>query len=84
MAIPIPFALSLLEMAANIANETKTNVNKTPAIINEEPVAMEEYNKIGTPQPKRNAIICDKESPRKIPIQILALGIGWLESNSIN
>ena len=76
IAIPIPFALSLLEIAANIAKDTKTKVNKMPAIIKENPVSMEEYNKIGKPQPTKKAEICENESPRKIPLQILFLGIG--------
>jgi hypothetical protein len=53
-------------MAANIAKDTKTNVNKTPAIINENPVSMEEYNTIGKPQPTKNAIIWENESPKII------------------
>ena len=76
IAIPIPFALSLLEMAANIAKDTKTNVNKTPAIIKEKPVSMEEYNTIGKPQPTKNAIIWENESPKNNPLQILFLGMG--------
>ena len=45
---------------------------------------IEEYNKIGKPQPTKKAKICENESPRKIPLQILFLGIGWLDNNSIN
>jgi hypothetical protein len=51
-------------------------LEKTPAIIKENPVSMEEYNKIGKPQPTKKAKICENESPRKIPLQILFLGIG--------
>ena len=84
MAIAIPFALSLLEIDANIAKDTKTNVNKMPAIIKENPVSIEEYSRIGNPQPTKNAIICENESPIKIPLHIIFRGIGWLESSSIN
>lgn len=42
MEIPIPLALSRLEMAESIAKEVKIIESKIPAIINENPVSIEE------------------------------------------
>lgn len=74
--IPIPFALSLLKIAASIANEENIIERKTPVMSKDAPVSMEEYNKIGIPQPIKNANIKAVESPKKRLNQTLDLGTG--------
>ncbi len=76
MEIPIPFARSRLKIAANIANDVKITERKIPTKINEAPIEIEEYSKIGTPQPNKNAKTNAVESPRKILNQTLLLGTG--------
>lgn len=84
MEIPIPLARSLAEMAANIAKEAKTTDSKIPMMIKEKPVSIEEYNKIGIPQPNKNAKAKAVESPKNILNQTRPLATGWLRSSSIN
>ena len=76
MEIPIPFARSLLKIAANIANEENIIERKTPVINNDIPVSIEEYNKIGIPHPIKKARIKAVESPKKRLNQTLDLGTG--------
>ena len=42
MEMPIPFARSRLKIAASIAKDVKITDNKTPIIIKENPVSIEE------------------------------------------
>lgn len=76
METPIPLALSLLKMADNIANDVKIMDSKTPIKISDAPVFMDEYRKIGIPQPIRNAKINAVERPKKILNQTLLRGTG--------
>ncbi len=76
MEIPIPLALSRLKIAESIAKEVKMMERKIPIIISENPVSIDEYSKIGIPQPIKNAKIKAPESPIKMLNQILVLGTG--------
>ena len=73
MAIPIPLALSLVVTAANMAIETKITERKQPIMTIKPPVKVGSKNKIGIPQPMKNARHSETDKPENKLSQIFFL-----------
>ena len=84
MAIPIPFALSLVRIELRNARATKTNEIRQPIISIIIPTLLGALIKSGIPAPIKKANTIDKETPRNKLSQIFLRLIGWLNSSSIN
>ena len=84
MAIPIPFALSLVIIELKNAKAVKIIVIKQPLMSIMKPMLSGELINNGIPAPTKNAKIIDSESPRNKLIQIFPRLMGWLNSSSIN
>ena len=80
----MPFALSRVILAANIAMLTKTTVKKRPITIIIIPVASAWYSRIGIPAPMKKAKDNEEDKPAKMLNQIVLLFSGWLTNSSIN
>lgn len=81
MAIPIPFALSLVSIELKNAKATKTNVIRQPMTSIIMPTLSGALIKSGIPAPIKKAKTIANESPRKRLNQILLRLMGWLNKS---
>ncbi|CAM3284553.1 hypothetical protein FLLO111716_00915 [Flavobacterium longum] len=84
MAMPIPFALSLVIIELKNAKAVKITVIKQPLISIIMPMLSGALINSGIPAPTKKAKIIEKERPRNKLIQIFPRLMGWLNSSSIN
>ena len=84
IAMPIPFALSLVTIALRKANATKIRDIKQPIRIIIIPILSGEKISKGMPAPTKKASTIDKDKPKNKLSHIFLLFIGWLNKSSIN
>ena len=84
MAIPILFALSLVNIELKNANATRTNLNMQLITSITTPTLSGALSKSEIPAPVKKAKTIDNESPRNRLSQIFLRLMGWLNKSSIN
>jgi hypothetical protein len=84
IAIPIPFALSLVNTLTSIAIEEKIKESETPIERSIMPFASGENKIIISPDPIKNDIPKEMDNPKYKLSQIDFRFIGWLKINSMN